>query len=453
MGLITRSTKAGGGTDFNTGQTIVVGTMNDDFNTVYTAVNGNLDSSNLAPNSVGNSELQNSAVTDAKVSASAAIQPSKFDQTPGSADGSTGMDADIVQSHAATDAEYNTRTDPLDSSATPSIPAHLEDELERLRFVLARLGPGVAARLTDGTNAAAWYDGVTIGPNLVPNGSWLDNSATPIGVTINGSPTVTPTALPVTEGHGKYLRFADAAGAVTDGPSWTINGVRGNTLYLIEVRALNTTAEVNLATDHATGTFGNLDLDTNSTDAHPESVATDWQTLAGVIETDASGTGIDINVTPSATNYDFGVAYVAMYELSSSRDAEGTGREHKGARGGNIVQTATSTSTSAATMRSDTTLTFVVPGDNYQAIVHGVIESAGTSTPNTYQLDENTDVDGVGSYSSVSSVTKTTTTGQLFVPLHYASGVLTAGNTYGYRLDGSDLGNEHRIVVQLVRMN
>jgi hypothetical protein len=47
MATITRGAKAGGGTNFNSGQTIDPSENNADFNTLYTEVNGNLDDANI----------------------------------------------------------------------------------------------------------------------------------------------------------------------------------------------------------------------------------------------------------------------------------------------------------------------------------------------------------------------------------------------------------------------
>lgn len=47
MGTITRGTKAGGGTNLNSGQTADPAEVNTDFNTAYTEINGNLDEANI----------------------------------------------------------------------------------------------------------------------------------------------------------------------------------------------------------------------------------------------------------------------------------------------------------------------------------------------------------------------------------------------------------------------
>ena len=47
MGTIARGAKAGGGTDFNTGQIIDPAEVNTDLNTAYTVINANLDNDNI----------------------------------------------------------------------------------------------------------------------------------------------------------------------------------------------------------------------------------------------------------------------------------------------------------------------------------------------------------------------------------------------------------------------
>lgn len=47
MGAITRTAKAGGGTNFNTGQTIAASEANTDFNTIYTEMSALLDDANI----------------------------------------------------------------------------------------------------------------------------------------------------------------------------------------------------------------------------------------------------------------------------------------------------------------------------------------------------------------------------------------------------------------------
>ncbi len=53
------------------GDAIVVADYNTPINTIVTAINGNLDSDNLAANSVGTSEIIDASVTNAKLSTTA----------------------------------------------------------------------------------------------------------------------------------------------------------------------------------------------------------------------------------------------------------------------------------------------------------------------------------------------------------------------------------------------
>ncbi len=392
-----RATKDNGTTAWVTGDTINQTDLETDHTAITDQLDGNIEDVNVSASAdIQASKLLAGSITDTQISGSADIAISKLLQTAGAADGSAGLDADIVQSYAASDAEYTTVTDPLDSTATPSIPAHLEDEWERSRFASKRYGPGIATRVGDGTAGAAWFDGEIIGGNLVPNGSFLDNNVTPLGCTVTGAPaTQELTTLDVDEGFGSFLNIADTSGgggAETDGLSWTMSGLRDGTLYLIEVRVLNTTAEVNLTTTGAiaTGSFVDLALQTNSTtDAHPASQATDWQTMAGLIETKSDGTDIVIKLNPSATTYEFGTAYVGCYEVAGSRDFETTGREHKHTRSGNITLTATSESATVATIETDTRLSVTVPGDGYQISVFGNMTN-GTTT-RTASIEEKVD--------------------------------------------------------------
>ena len=74
MGLVTRNTKTGGNTTFAAEyaagfRTIKASEVDAYFKTVYDVVNGNLESTNLGANAVGTTQLQNLAVTAAKLGA------------------------------------------------------------------------------------------------------------------------------------------------------------------------------------------------------------------------------------------------------------------------------------------------------------------------------------------------------------------------------------------------
>lgn len=82
MGLITRPTKLGGGTDVIAGNDVLASEWNGDMNTIYTLVNGNLENINIkagaaivgskiadAPNGISAAQLNTDAVETAKIKA------------------------------------------------------------------------------------------------------------------------------------------------------------------------------------------------------------------------------------------------------------------------------------------------------------------------------------------------------------------------------------------------
>lgn len=65
MGTIARGAKAGGGTNFNAGQTIASNEVNTDLNTLYTEVNGNLDDDNIKTATIpGDKALRFTEISD-----------------------------------------------------------------------------------------------------------------------------------------------------------------------------------------------------------------------------------------------------------------------------------------------------------------------------------------------------------------------------------------------------
>lgn len=65
MGTIARTAKAGGGTNFNSGQTIDPAEVNTDFNTAFTEINGNLDDGNIETGTIpGSKSLRFTEISD-----------------------------------------------------------------------------------------------------------------------------------------------------------------------------------------------------------------------------------------------------------------------------------------------------------------------------------------------------------------------------------------------------
>lgn len=433
----------------------------------------NIEAVNLASDAVETAKIKDGAVTNAKIAASAGIAISKLDDTVAGA-----LDADVVDGHGGTDAIYATIANPLDSIATPDLPGNLEAELERLRYVIQRIGIGTATngnsevgpRIGDGSSAAAWFDGNVVGPNILQNGSFLDNNSTPFGWAVDGAPaTQELSSLPVAEGKGKYLHLADASGATTDGIDQTISGVKAGTVYLVEARVLPTTANVVLgASGAAAGSFGPLTV---------TSFGTSWQTLSGLILTDATPTSIEVDIRPDATNYDFGVAWVSMREVASTASTAPNEHEGTGTRGGNIVRSATSSAsdviaTAVTTLESDTTVHVIPPDDGYQIVVWGTVHGSVSGGHETFSVSIDESTNEFSTHTDVASGRFGADAGGSVNPqrqtgtVHFVRETPTPGTVYSYRLTAADLdagggaaslvasGSNyvHRITVMLMRM-
>lgn len=435
MALVTRTAKPNGGTSWTTNEVLESADLEGDVAAVVTQINGNLDSANIASGGVGTDQLAAGAVTDAKVSASAAIALSKIDQTSAGA-----LGADAVDDHSDNAATARAVADPGDSG-TPSLATNLEEELERLRYAIKRLSLGVNADITDGSTPATWYDGAARPENLLHNGSFLDDSATPQGWTINnaGSLTVAPTAFSgadLVEGLGKYLKFSDAAGADTDGFQQSFSPKRSGK-YLVTARVRDNTGDVRLRTTGATGTFGNLDQ-TSDTGA--------WATLAGIVQADTTPTAIVVRVSPGSgtTNFDFDVAWVAVQEITE---------EDQGLRGGGIVLYAASTSGTEATVEAALDLSVIPPAPGYSIEIEARVNGAASGTDvveielneNASKVSENRFAGAGGNEEGV-------------VTTSYVNTAPTPGTVYNYTvqviLSGSAAlvsGLSHTLTVRLVR--
>lgn len=447
MALVSRPLKDNGTVAWVTGDSINETDLEGDVSAIVTQVSGNLDSTNMASgaNVDASTFLAAGTITNTEVSGSAAITVSKLAQTAGQ------LDSDIVDDSADDAATYKTVVDPGDSG-TPSLPTNLELELQRTRFVAQRTAGLGNAKITDGTNAAAWFDGVSTGANLVRNPAFLDYIASGTTAPQDWTKKGTPTSLDgqqandAAEGPGYVLRVTSAATA--DGIQQTLSGLKASARYLVEARTNPRTSIHTLKTTGATGTFGNLDLDSG------DGTGT-WATLAGLIETDATPTDIVVSIEAENGVDVFDVAWVSVREVGTTdknqRDAPF------------FIQTATSTSDVEATVTSDTTVEVQVPGDNYSILVWAtatfVLVSGGPHVEIQMSIQENTDVAGVGAYADVQggwalgAGSKRASTAP-----HYARTNLTAGNVYGYRLGFPSLGSStissaetHRVTVALVR--
>lgn len=443
MATASRSDKGGGRTNWQNGDTIAQTPLEDDFANIYAQVNGNLDAANIAANAITNSELANNAVTNAKVDAAAAISVSKLDQTAGQ------LDMDIVDDFWTTTAESKTATDP-GTQDSPSAATNLEQELARLRYVIKRLSVGSGALISTGAQAAAWYDGAAIGPNLLVNGSFLDNSTTPaapFGWALVGTPNaITPTSFAGLrpEGIGRYLLVVDAAGtggAANEGIQQTVTGLKASTLYLVEARVRPNTDVVKLVTTGAAaGTFTNLALVSTSGGGA-------WETLSGLIWTDATPTNIVVQLLSNATDYSFGIAQVSLREVVSPAAAATNEHEGTTSRGGTLAQTKTSVRTGtfaadAANVRADTTTAgLVVPGPGYAVEVNAEMTVRGGNPNVTISLLIEEDINGAATWPTVAlgRISMNDGSDEVRIPVTWirgadATNTVTPGSVYQYRI-------------------
>ena len=274
MALITRTTKAGGGTSYSPGKPLSAAEL-EEAQTLVTLVNGNLDNANVA-NAAG-----------------------------------------IFASKNAGHSNPTATNDP-GTTAVPLAPSNLEAELGFLRYAVRR-HIGTNTRFLDSggiVTPAGYQEPPIIGSNLLRNSSFeiVDAAAAnlPQGWAIVGTPTLAQQATTATEGDGFELNVA-ASAAVVEGISQTINGIRDGSLYLVGCRVKVNAGTFKLETTGAVGP------------------AVAYQNIAGAIF--VSGTYQDVSfivkaavgvnpitlrlVTAGAAADDFDVDHAFMYELGA----------------------------------------------------------------------------------------------------------------------------------------
>lgn len=361
MAIINRSNKPNGGTDWQDGDIVSdsgAEDLNADFNTIYTEFNGGIDNANIkASAGIEGSKLANNAIIDARVSASANIDPGK------------------IGDYSASDSEQNTVSDPGDSDSN-TLATDLEEELEQLRHEIKKVSIGSSAKITDGASSglgsdgnAAWFDGAVIGPSVIRNGSFLDTEADstaptpPFGWDVidgggGGPSTLTTVTLDVAEGQGHAIHMVDSNAAARDGISQTLDGLKASSRYLIVARIKPITTTWKLTTTGATGTFGNLDLST----ASGGSV---WETLAGVIETDATPTDVVVNLISGAALAQVHIASCFVYPIGPDPADRATS---------SFLRTTSTSSNTEATAISELSHSVVVPGPGYAVSIRANLQ-------------------------------------------------------------------------------
>lgn len=417
MAVISRGSKpsAGGGSDFVDGGVIEAAELNTDFDTVYTLVNGNLDDANIANDAITTVKILDGAVTNAKVSASAAIAATKID------DSSSNAAAAIA-------------TDDPGRSGSHNLAVSLEEEIQQLRYVIERISLGIDAQRVDasGTATSAWLDVPARGANLIYNGSFeahqLGTANAPNGWTLIDTPGTVAQATGL-QGDGKSINIVGDA-ATTQGIYQTLSGLKASTRYLVVCLAKAAVGSAHLVTTgaDATSDYRDIDVSTSSATAVP---------LIGVIQTDATPTNVAIRLTTNggATD-DVTFDCVGVFECAVDLRAES----------GVVVVEATEAAGTAYAVGTTTWTpspaapAVTVPGNGYIVEVDAFMNVATTTTPvagATFVMNLQEDVSG-GGYSTVKSaitgVYAAGTTG-LGGNLHVHRKLLgTPGATYTYRL-------------------
>lgn len=400
MGTIIRNIKEGGTSAIQDGTLIDATDVNNDMDTLFSELNGNVDTVNLGTG----------AVTDAKVSASAAIDPTKIDD------------------QSADDPEQVVATTP-GTSDNQTRPTSLAGELQTLRYGLERIGLGIDASRRDGAaKTANWIDLPARGRNHVYNGAFVQTesgSTNPHGWALSGTPsTVATLGADVSEGEGNWLHVI--AAAASDGISQTLAGLKASTLYLVTLRVKVTVGTVTVATTgaDAASEFQNM--------AEAVTSAT-TVTVKGVIQTDSTPTDIVLLITGSANLDEWEMTHVEVRECNTDPwDRPGVV----------VVQqqdTGTGDTFTFNVWAANSTLSIAVtpPGPNYVISVSGYMSGTSGTVSSVSSLrlaiaENGTRIPNMGVKGAAISSTAIGVTSSV----EYVNAQPVAGTTYTYTIEG-----------------
>ena len=417
-GTVTRGTKAGGGTDFQDGQTIEASEVNTDFNTLYNLVNGNIDGDNV-------SGIPWSDITGTK-------NPEDIDDTSNSA---TERDATLAPGTA----------DPFRDNGT--LATDLEDEVQQLRHQMLRSTIGLSPKFYDGSSAgeASWIESGALGPNMIRSGMFEvytgdpNTPDPPDGWSKVGSPaTIQLTVSGDFEGDGQEINVV-SAGNAADGIEQTVGGIKQNGLYLIVARVKANTGKCHLRTNAGatSGSFQDLGED------HAVTTTTgSYETLAGIVQGDATTTPSDIDV-----------------ELLSDTDATADSCNWRSVRmheiGEDLLTTfpvfpvfATSTDTSQNYVdtswtkaqntagNADLQAAVTIPSSNYVIIVYGWLSMALTTGSAVDVVAARLDENGSSIDSSIAyNASAEGASSSLTIPVFYMNTSPSSDTTYTYKIE------------------
>lgn len=389
MSTYTRTTKSNGTTEWADGETITHTEHNDEWNTFLNDYNG--------------------GITDANISGSAAITPTKIQIIP-----QTRVD-DLASNSITT---YGNTTSPGDS-ATPVYPTSLGEEMLRLRD---RIGAGRGYQTAYYMNssgvitAARWFEPALTGRNLIPNPGFEQNSITspnaPTGWSLVGTPSATALEDNSYTGSGKEKRsLRIATDADDEGISCVVSGLRPSTKYLVGMEYTLTdngtvAGFLKLSTTDALGSGDYQDLAlTVSTEA-----ATTVSVLQGIVMSNATGDAVTVSITGTNAGLDANINYVWMYELTETYPFDMPSIPTQTARDTSASTYPSSGWTGAgSTWRTETltslSLTQYIPGPGYRltyetSVPYSDVDASGTAEGARVYIAIQSAVDG-GSASTV----------------------------------------------------
>jgi len=400
MALIARGTKSNGSTSLADGNDILAAELNADFDTVFDEVNGGLDATNCTAGGITNVAI------------------------------GAGVDAAKIDDYSATVVEMRIDTSP-GVSGSESQATTLEGELSRLRYVVRRIASGSVAVHNDGSthDTLYWGDQTVRGANLVKNHSFEVKTtaagAAPDGWTIFGTPTtLTQATTDTSNGLGKCISIV--GDAATEGIYQTIRGLKASALYFVQARYAVTTGSMLLTTTGAIASGEWRDLSITKTGAG-------WGTVAGVVQTDSSGTDIVLAFVTTANGDAFKVDDVEFRELAREIVASPQ----------TIVVRDSSTDTGAISSSEGVfpsgdalTAAVTVPCDGCTISVRAkaCVQASAGSNNATLIMREALTIAATTSDVDIASEQIDTTSRIYTVPLGYVNTNPTPGETYTYSL-------------------
>lgn len=249
---------------------------------------------------------------------------------------------DIVDAHADSNTEFLTATTP-GTTASPSLPAQLTDELERLRYRILGNNHLISTVYMDSSAVmqdAGWVESAPFGPQLFTNNGFETKTsgtagAAPDGWTLVGTPTslviTAPGLASPTAGVNKKALRVTFRTTPNEGFQQTLSGLKASTKYLIGMSfaRVSGTPQLKITTTGGlgSGAYRNLaaTTSTNTTISH----------FQAIVQTTSTGDPIVVqftNTTSAADVVDF--YQVWAYEI---KDSTNLGLPHI------PMQTATST--------------------------------------------------------------------------------------------------------------